>query len=445
MDRQEWLGIYARGQKVGYASMEISGDGEGFLVEERAMIRLNLLGIPREVRTEARLRTDSTFTLRSFRTSLESGPTRFEMDGEVRPDALVVEIRSAGRSRTHEISLQEPPWLAQNLRYFLFQRPLHVGARFQVPLFDPLTLVSQPLEIIVEAREGETRDGKDFPVYRLLYSWNGLQSRAWVSEAGETLREEGFGGFSLVQESREVALTKGWPVGKGMDFMQASAVPVETQLAAPRELSYLKIRFSRADLSGFALRGGRQRSLGQEVEVFRENVAQARSYPIPHESTPELTEALSATPLIQSDDPQVREVSARILGGERDALVAVERTMRWVNTALEKVPTVSIPSAVEILRTRQGDCNEHAVLFAALSRAAGIPTRICAGLLYQEGKFFYHAWNEVYLGKWFSVDALLGQFPTDASHIKFVEGELDRQARLVPLIGKLKAEILAHR
>jgi transglutaminase-like putative cysteine protease len=188
----------------------------------------------------------------------------------------------------------------------------------------------------------------------------------------------------------------------------------------------------------------RQRVRDAVVEVRREDLSGIRSYLLPHPETPELTENLKATPLIQSHDPEIRRKAHEILGGEQDARAAVERIARWVHEELRKIPTVSVPSAVEVLRTRQGDCNEHAVLFAALSRAAGIPTKVSAGLLYQEGRFYYHAWNEVYLGKWFSVDSLLGQFPADATHVKFVEGELERQVQLIPLIGTLQAEILHY-
>ena len=66
-------------------------------------------------------------------------------------------------------------------------------------------------------------------------------------------------------------------------------------------------------------------------------------------------------------------------------------------TLLEKKPTVSLPSAREVLRTRVGDCNEHTVLYVAMARALGLPARIAVGLVYLRGAFYYHAWPEVYV------------------------------------------------
>ena len=78
----------------------------------------------------------------------------------------------------------------------------------------------------------------------------------------------------------------------------------------------------------------------------------------------------------------------------------------------------------------------------ALARAAGLPTRIAVGLVYEGGYFYYHAWPEVLLGDWFPLDPTLGQYPADATHIRLLTGGLREQYRLGGIIGKLKIEVL---
>jgi transglutaminase-like putative cysteine protease len=73
-----------------------------------------------------------------------------------------------------------------------------------------------------------------------------------------------------------------------------------------------------------------------------------------------------------------------------------------------------VPVAAEVLRRMSGDCNEHTALYVALARAAGIPSRVALGLVYEDGFFCYHAWPEIYAGRWIAVDPTLGQFPADA-------------------------------
>ena len=89
-------------------------------------------------------------------------------------------------------------------------------------------------------------------------------------------------------------------------------------------------------------------------------------------------------------------------------------------------------------RRGRGDCNEHTQLSVALSRAAGIPARVAAGLAYVDGKFYYHAWPEIWLERWVAIDPTFGQFPADAAHLRFTVGGLGRQAELLRLMGPLK-------
>jgi hypothetical protein len=43
------------------------------------------------------------------------------------------------------------------------------------------------------------------------------------------------------------------------------------------------------------------------------------------------------------------------------------------------------------------------------------------------------------------MDATLDQMPADASHIKLIEGNLDKQVQVAGLIGELKVQILGYR
>jgi transglutaminase-like putative cysteine protease len=96
---------------------------------------------------------------------------------------------------------------------------------------------------------------------------------------------------------------------------------------------------------------------------------------------------------------------------------------------------------VRALEARAGDCNELTVLFVALARAAGRPARPVAGLLRRDGRFYYHAWAEVYLGDWVPVDPMFGQLPADAGRLRLAEG-LARRVDLLRRIGNLTLETL---
>mgnify|MGYP000511863422 CR=1 FL=1 len=79
---------------------------------------------------------------------------------------------------------------------------------------------------------------------------------------------------------------------------------------------------------------------------------------------------------------------------------------------------------------------------AALARASGIPAKLEAGVVYLKGRFYYHAWNAVYIGEWITVDALFNQIPADVTHIRFVRGEPRQQIDLMGIIGAVRLKIL---
>jgi transglutaminase-like putative cysteine protease len=118
------------------------------------------------------------------------------------------------------------------------------------------------------------------------------------------------------------------------------------------------------------------------------------------------------------------------------------RISSWVYENVEKDYAVSLPSAVDVLEVRKGDCNEHTALYTALARASGIPTKILMGIVYKDGLFYYHAWPAVYLDGWRPLDPTFGQEIADAAHIKILEGGFERQADLLRVVGKISVTVL---
>ena len=132
--------------------------------------------------------------------------------------------------------------------------------------------------------------------------------------------------------------------------------------------------------------------------------------------------ALKPTDYVQSSHRSIQRKAKEIIGDASDAsdaYAAAKAIEKWVNGYISKDMSVGYASALETLQTRTGDCTEHAVLTAALCRAAGIPCRIVVGMAYDgnnfKKRFVGHAWNQVYIGgEWIDLDASLG---VDASRI----------------------------
>lgn len=248
-------------------------------------------------------------------------------------------------------------------------------------------------------------------------------------------------GLVLVRETGAQALHQGWSTATTLDLVTTAAVPVARIIANPRHCRLLRLRLSGIDLNTVPSDAEQVRH-GSELVVSMPSVASLQSYTLPYRGSDHQAE-LAPTAFLQSDHPRIRAAAYKALGNERDARRAAVRLNDWVYAYLRKVPTVSIPNALQVLDMGQGDCNEHAALFAALGRAVGLPTRLVAGVVYLDGAFYYHAWCEVWLGRWVSIDPALHQFPADATHIKFAIGGPEEQMAMLGVIGRLRIQVLA--
>ena len=154
---------------------------------------------------------------------------------------------------------------------------------------------------------------------------------------------------------------------------------------------------------------------------------------------------LQSEPFVESDHPKIKQAVGDIVSSQDSPYRKAKKIIRWMNDNIYQRPVLSIPDALSTLENRVGDCNEHAVLLAALARAAGIPAKIEAGLVYLDDRFYYHAWNLLYVGQWVTADSVFGQMPADATHIRFVSGSPKDQLDLMPVVDKVGIKILEDR
>jgi transglutaminase-like putative cysteine protease len=207
----------------------------------------------------------------------------------------------------------------------------------------------------------------------------------------------------------------------------------------------LRLRLAGAELAREELQGAGQSAAGDVIEIRDPEAEPALPAP------PDLDRHLAPEPFIESDAPEIVAEAQAAVAGAADRRQQAERLVRHVAALLRKKPTVSLPSALEVLRTRVGDCNEHTALYVALARAVGLPARVAVGLVYVQGAFYYHAWAEVFVetsrarGRWLPADPTLNQFPADLTHVRLTRGGLDRQAVLTRMMGRLEMTILELR
>jgi len=438
--RDEWYGIYQQGRKIGYANTRIVPETEAYHLYEESQLDILVLGSVQRVKTVINSYTTKNYLLKYFDFSMQSGSSSMTIKGAVIGKKLVLDIETAGQTRKEHMLLREPPYLSLNIKPALILLGLEPGKKYRFPLFSPATMNTEDAFITVVSSEHIKVGDKEQTIYKLNESFQGMETTSWITQDGETIKEESPLGYVLLQESPLEAkkLDKNGPV---VDIIALTRIPSDA-ISESIRVKYLKARLNGVSLKGFQLDGDRQDIKGNIIEVTMQDSLSA--YTLPYGGKDQ-DEYLKPNALIQSDDKRIIDQSAKILSGERNVREAAKKLNDWVYTALAKKPVVSIPSALEVLSQREGDCNEHTALYTALARAAGIPTRMIAGIVYMEDGFYYHAWPEVWTGHWLAVDPTFGQFPADATHIRFVSGNIDRQSDILKLVGKLKVDVLEYK
>jgi hypothetical protein len=429
-------GVFYRGSRIGYIRERFTSLENGFRAEQTGELTLNLLGRERRVRMEGSAESGRKGELRSFsfRLSTSSRRSPFETTvlGEVAGDEMTLKIRSGSSSeRVERRVLTDPIVLPLNLYYTLAARGLTPGDTYRFRLFDPMTVSEGDATIVVREREVVRWGGREEESYRLQTTFAGLTTTAWVNERGEVLQEETPLGWTLLKEAPGSSLQ----VANGAvppDFLTLSAVPALGFAGDSSALSEATLELTLFPDKFEAMDGGRQKREGTRVVITRESSPYTGQETLPEE---ERARMLAADSFVQTWEPAIQEQAAKIASSGTDVEKA-EAINRWVYENLTKSPTLSLPSATEILEQKVGDCNEHTVLFTALARAASIPTRIATGLTYSSGQFYYHAWPEVFVGRWLAVDPTLGQFPADPLHLRLLVGGIESQYEVLTLLGR---------
>jgi hypothetical protein len=441
----QWRGVYYRGDKIGFSVGQTLATPEGYELQEDGRLQMTLLGSSTAVRLRSVARVDKAFALQGFSFSLDpgTGPTEVEGTLDGRRLHLVVTTPSGRREETRD--LPEAPTLSLNLSRRLAADGLEPGKKIQVMVFDPATLRNAPMTVEVQAREVVWVASRPVPAFRVESNFVGIVSRSWINDVGEVVREESPMGLIVVRETPDQAQKLGVSGAIQTDILETAAIVPDPprRIDDPATVVLLRLRLQGAQ--GFAaadLAGAGQAVQGDVFEV-RDTRALA-----PGPADPESASFLAPEPFLESDAPEIIEEARRAVAEATDPRVRAERLVRYVHAILRKKPTLSLPSALEVLKTRVGDCNEHTALYVAMARSLGLPARTAVGLVYLRGAFYYHAWAEVYLaasggrGLWLPADPTLDQFPADATHVRLARGGLDKQAAILGLVGHAKINVL---
>lgn len=285
---------------------------------------------------------------------------------------------------------------------------------------------------------------------------------AWLDRDFATLKSQvevpGLGKLTLYRGTRAAIAGQSGPVAQIKDIGISQLIRLNARIARPYDTSQAVYRITlKGDDnpgSSFA-HDSRQEVKNAKGDSFELHIRAQRGPSAAENGDKVKDEYVVSNLYITSDDPRVRAHTAVAVGKETDVWRKAVRIERWVHDNMQnKNFTEAFATADHVARTLEGDCTEHAVLAAAMCRAADIPSRTAFGLIYIDGprgpSMGFHMWAEVLVrGQWLPIDATLGKGFVGATHLKISDHSWHDTQSLTPLlpvvrvVGKLSIDVLS--
>jgi hypothetical protein len=442
----------AAGQALGFAHLaagpeeRVGRPGKATRLEIR--LRLHTFGTIEELEMDGAIWRDPVTRRAEVGGRVRSGAHEVRLAGVVADGELRATLSTGGERLPVRLAV-DPAILGEDPARLppAFAR-LGDGEEATIRAFDPVTLRAGELKLRGLGTQPFLFGGETITATVVAVHSGAGVLKAWIAPDGEMLQAETPFGLTLRKVTREQALASGRAASTGDLVASLVIVPrghtpfraatrmvvLVTGLAAGQQLPVDDTQKLLAPGSylvmpppGISLGGGPTQTASS--------------------SPAELAACLAADPLVQSDHPRIRGQAARIVGSASDPWQRALLIYEWVYRNIAKRPVASLPSALDVLSSREGDCNEHAVLYTALARAAGLPARVAVGVTWSEelGGFAYHAWPEVFVGRWVWTDPTLGQPVADATHLKLLNGGPEQWPQLLAYLGRLGLDVLEVR
>jgi hypothetical protein len=440
---QRWFDVCINGKKIGYAMNSFSKSSLGYVFKDYSLLRIPMAGVLREVLMDFYAVVDHDFSLKSFTFGLTSGDYSTDIFGQVNGMYLELKVQSIDDHSSLALPAGGGIYFPGTVPLLLASKGFPDG-KFTLPGFDPFTLTRSSIEVNVGEKQQIRVGGKSYEAYQVIVTTLGVTSTMWVTADGAVVKEEESAGMSMALTTKQKALDIP-DISLEWDVLGSLAVGVDVEIENPREVTYLKVELIGIEPTGFNLDGDFQRVVSAVPLVLEISSEELLPYERQSPDSGQLDRFTKPEAFIQSDDPRIVHQAKLVEADLDDDSLKIVALTDWVYSNIEKDLSISLPSAVDVLRVRRGDCNEHTFLFTAMARAMAIPTKICMGIVYKDGLFYYHAWPAVYIDRrWLPVDPTFGQHIADATHIKLLEGGVESQAGLMRVVGNLSVRVINY-
>lgn len=444
-----WYGLYLGGHKSGYQVNTLGVDDMGVVtVIEDARFKVAMAGAPQDMRIYSKRTYAEDGSLQTIEAQVDDPRTSTRFLCKIEGDGMVMHTVVGNQAK--EARLPKPKETLQDaLRQVrLVQGDPKPGDEITYSFFEPFYQKELSATSRIVGIEERVFEGAKTKVYQIktVTPELALESVSYVTADGTTLEDNIAGKIKMRLEPEAIAKD----VSYSNDVIVSNAARIFTPIDNPRQRDSVKLRLKGPLTQDHLFNDERQfiRPNGQDFDFVghRIDIKSFRPAQLPVVN-PDVLQWTQPTTFVQSDHPDIVAKAKEIVGNEVDTLKIAEKLCRWVYDNVHTTYSARLTNALEVLQSLEGDCTEHSILFVALARAAGLPAREVAGLIYMDDTagtprgFYFHQWATVWVGKWVDVDPTFNQPQADVTHIKLAEGDLFTQTKLIPIIGQIAVEV----
>ncbi len=422
--RTTWYAVRISGSFAGSATESEARRGHRVHARSETLLRVKRLGTALTLSIETAETTDVERGFVSAAGAMRAGGLESRVWMRRAGDSLVVRETTAGRTRRRAV-----PWRAGALSQWEAGERLR---RWLRGALDSLTVeVVEPMEggferVTWRRRARDTLDvnGRATPVTVLERTSASAPAAASVESYdadGRLVRSvTPLMGLRVVLERTTPATLARLDPDPDLDIIRRALVPCVGCDAVPRTWNRVRLRVPFAGATPPRGLEGAGQSLVETGAGFVVIECRRGERAVTPATSGERARWLRPDRDVQSDAPELRAVAERLRAGADDDTAFARAAVRWVGEAIhEKGYGQGFASALDVLRTRSGDCTEHSVLLAAVLRAGGVPARPVAGLVWTREGFAGHMWVEAALDGWRALDALDPDF--ERLHVRLAE------------------------
>lgn len=450
--RDYWDAYYLQGKHIGYSHLRIEETGKAnelkYTITEKLQYSQGAQSFDSEL-IQTCIETNSG-KLKSFNAVFTQGDKRSTATGTVRGNEVQIKTDIDGQQSNRKIR-----WSANYGGLFALEQllaenpPSKAGDKLSMPVLAPLVYELGRLEVeamgsaLVSFSDGSSEMLLELEVRSTLGEGEPMTSYVWVDKLGAIRKRFVPNANLFIERTDEATATKlpSTAVAQGpnpetpetptlQETYHWTAISLDRPIERPLETSAVGFSITPREpladlgaiLEGIPNQYVQRKADGSIQLAVDRSRRSALNAMVPSDGD------LAPNSWIQSDAPVIKVLAATLPEGSPS-----EKLERLIEITRIQLPLLDdserFRTTVDAITNGRGDSTEHAVVLAALCRAAKIPARVVAGLAYQETdlgpQLQYRMWTLAYIDdQWIHVDSLLGKSPAPAERFGLISDDL---------------------